>query len=100
VVLEEIHASGCKCRRLPRADVLHGDAASTRERGAEDDLSPDIASGKLRLQAFAVTEPTSGSDSTKLRAERQEHDYIVRMRHFYLWPFYQKGASFGNVSAT
>jgi acyl-CoA dehydrogenase len=40
---------------------------------------PQIASGKLRLQAFGVTEPTTGSDTTQLktRAERQGDHYIV-----------------------
>ncbi|MBL4744654.1 MAG: acyl-CoA dehydrogenase, partial [Cycloclasticus sp.] len=40
---------------------------------------PKIATGELRLQAFAVTEPTSGSDTTKLRtkAVKQGDKYIV-----------------------
>jgi acyl-CoA dehydrogenase len=41
---------------------------------------PKIASGELRLQAFGVTEPTSGTDTTKLktRAERRGNDkYVV-----------------------
>jgi acyl-CoA dehydrogenase len=40
---------------------------------------PDIASGKLRLQAFGVTEPTTGSDTTQLktRAEKRGNKYIV-----------------------
>jgi acyl-CoA dehydrogenase len=40
---------------------------------------PKIASGELRLQAFGVTEPTTGSDTTKLktRAERRGDKYIV-----------------------
>jgi acyl-CoA dehydrogenase len=40
---------------------------------------PLIASGELRLQAFGVTEPTTGSDTTQLktRAERQGDHYIV-----------------------
>jgi alkylation response protein AidB-like acyl-CoA dehydrogenase len=40
---------------------------------------PDIASGKVRLQAFGVTEPTSGTDTTKLktRAERQGDHYVI-----------------------
>ena len=40
---------------------------------------PKIASGELRLQAFGVTEPTSGSDTTKLRtkAVKQGDKYIV-----------------------
>jgi acyl-CoA dehydrogenase len=53
--------------------LRHGNAAQKKV------YLPDIASGKLRLQAFAVTEPTSGSDTTKLktRAERQEDQYVV-----------------------
>jgi acyl-CoA dehydrogenase len=40
---------------------------------------PEIASGKLRLQAFGVTEPTTGSDTTKLRttATRQGDDWLI-----------------------
>jgi acyl-CoA dehydrogenase len=40
---------------------------------------PSIASGKLRLQAFGVTEPTTGSDTTQLktRAERKGDVYVV-----------------------
>jgi alkylation response protein AidB-like acyl-CoA dehydrogenase len=40
---------------------------------------PDIAAGRLRLQAFGVTEPTTGSDTTKLktRAERRGDHYVV-----------------------
>jgi acyl-CoA dehydrogenase len=40
---------------------------------------PDIAAGKLRLQSFAVTEPTSGTDTTKIRtfAARQGDRYVV-----------------------
>src|SRR5258708_6271213 len=42
---------------------------------------PEIAAGRLRLQAFGVTEPTSGTDTTKLktRAEKKGNDrYVVR----------------------
>ena len=40
---------------------------------------PTIADGSLRLQAFGVTEPTSGTDTTSLRtvAVRDGHDYII-----------------------
>src|SRR6185503_12866788 len=40
---------------------------------------PEIASGRLRLQAFGVTEPTTGSDTTKLktRAVRDGDRYII-----------------------
>jgi acyl-CoA dehydrogenase len=52
-------------------------------RGGSDEQKrrylPDIASGKLRLQAFGVTEPTTGSDTTKLRtrARRDGDRYII-----------------------
>ena len=40
---------------------------------------PSIASGDLRLQAFGVTEPTSGSDTTQIRtrAERRPDGYLI-----------------------
>ena len=40
---------------------------------------PAIASGELRLQSFAVTEPTTGTDTTKIKtfAERRGDRYIV-----------------------
>jgi hypothetical protein len=40
---------------------------------------PKIADGTLRLQAFGVTEPTSGTDTTSLRtvAVREGDDYII-----------------------
>ena len=40
---------------------------------------PEIASGKLRLQAFGVTEPSSGTDTTSLRttATKDGDDYII-----------------------
>ena len=43
-------------------------------------ILPKIASGELRLQAFGVTEPTTGSDTTQLKttATRKGDTYIVR----------------------
>ena len=40
---------------------------------------PEVASGKLRLQAFGVTEPSSGSDTTSLgtRATKKGDSYVV-----------------------
>src|SRR5262245_63667056 len=40
---------------------------------------PKIAAGELRLQAFGVTEPTTGTDTTKLktRAVRQGDHYVI-----------------------
>jgi acyl-CoA dehydrogenase len=55
--------------------LRHGSAAQ------KEQYLPKIATGELRLQAFGVTEPTTGSDTTKLktRAEKRGNDrYVIR----------------------
>src|SRR5438477_1957839 len=53
--------------------LRHGSAEQKRH------YLPKIASGELRLQSFAVTEPTTGTDTTKLKtfATRQGDSYVV-----------------------
>ena len=79
VILEEIHACGsnaaaCHAQMYIMGTLLRHGSAEQKQR-----YLPQIASGKLRLQAFGVTEPTTGSDTTQLktRAERQGDHYIV-----------------------
>jgi acyl-CoA dehydrogenase len=78
-VLEEIHASGCNAGACHAQMYVMGTLLRHGNAAQKKVYLPDIASGKLRLQAFAVTEPTSGSDTTKLktRAERQGDQYVV-----------------------
>jgi acyl-CoA dehydrogenase len=79
VILETIHASGssagaCHAQMYIMGTLLrHGSEAQKRE------YLPKIASGELRLQAFGVTEPTTGTDTTQLktRAVRDGDSYIV-----------------------
>ena len=79
VILEEVNRSGgnaaaCHAQMYVMGTLLrHGSEAQKRE------YLPRIASGELRLQAFGVTEPTSGSDTTKLRttAVRRGDRYVV-----------------------
>ena len=79
-ILEEIHRSGgnagaCHAQMYTMGTLLrHGSDAQKRK------YLPGIAAGTLRLQAFGVTEPTSGSDTTALRTSaRLEGDrYIVK----------------------
>jgi acyl-CoA dehydrogenase len=79
VVLEEIHACGgnagaTHAQMYTMGTVLrHGSAAQ------KSLYLPQIASGALRLQAFGVTEPTSGTDTTKLktRAVREGDEYLI-----------------------
>ncbi|MDB5673818.1 MAG: acyl-CoA dehydrogenase, partial [Sphingomonas bacterium] len=78
-VLEEVQRSGCNgsaCHAqmyIMGALLRHGSEAQKRQ------YLPRIASGELRLQAFGVTEPGSGSDTGALTttATRQGDDYIV-----------------------
>lgn len=78
-ILEEIHRSGgnaaaCHAQMYTMGTVLrHGSDAQKQA------YLPKIASGELRLQAFGVTEPTSGTDTTALRttARRKGDNYIV-----------------------
>ncbi len=53
-------------RRLPRPDVQHEHAGPPRLRDATPaQYLPKIVSGELRLQSMAVTEPTTGTDTTE-----------------------------------
>jgi alkylation response protein AidB-like acyl-CoA dehydrogenase len=78
-VLEEIHRSGCNggachAQMYTMGTVLrHGSEEQKRA------YLPGIASGELRLQAFGVTEPTSGTDTTRIRtfARREGDEYVV-----------------------
>ena len=78
-ILEEIQRSGanggaCHAQMYTMGTLLrHGSDAQKRQ------YLPDIAGGKLRLQAFGVTEPSSGTDTTRIKtkAVRDGDDYIV-----------------------
>lgn len=79
VILEEIHASGgnagaAHAQMYTMGTILrHGSEEQKRR------YLPDIAAGRLRLQAFGVTEPESGTDTLalKTRAVRDGDDYVV-----------------------
>lgn len=79
VILEEIHATGCNAGACHAQMYTMGTLLRHGSEEQKQKYLPKIASGELRLQAFGVTEPTSGTDTTKLktRAERQGDRYIV-----------------------
>ena len=79
VILEEIHASGCNAGACHAQMYTMGTLLRHGSEQQKQRYLPDIASGKVRLQAFAVTEPTTGSDTTKLktRAERDGDSYVI-----------------------
>jgi alkylation response protein AidB-like acyl-CoA dehydrogenase len=78
-VLEEIQRAGCNggachAQMYTMGTLLRHGSADQKAR-----YLPKIASGALRLQAFGVTEPTSGTDTGALRttARREGDDFIV-----------------------
>lgn len=86
IILEEINRSGGNAQPY-HAQVYtmgtllrHGSEAQKRE------YLPKIASGELRLQAFGVTEPEAGTDTTSLTTEavRQGDRYVVNGRKMYI----------------
>ncbi len=77
-ILEQVHESGCNAaachaQMYTMGTVLrHGSDAQKRQ------WLPRIATGELRLQAFGVTEPTSGSDTSSIKTfARRDGDYFV-----------------------
>jgi acyl-CoA dehydrogenase len=86
IILEEINHSGgnaaaCHAQMYIMGTLLrHGSEAQKRK------YLPRIASGDLRLQAFGVTEPNAGSDTTKLQttAVRKGDRYIVNGQKIFI----------------
>jgi acyl-CoA dehydrogenase len=80
IILEEVNRSGgnagaCHAQMYTMGTLLrHGSEAQKRA------YLPRIAKGELRLQAFGVSEPTTGSDTTQLKttAVRKGNSYVVR----------------------
>jgi acyl-CoA dehydrogenase len=78
-IMEEVHAAGCNgaachAQMYTMGTILrHGSPEQKRT------YLPAIANGDLRLQAFGVTEPTSGTDTLSLRttARREGDHYII-----------------------
>jgi acyl-CoA dehydrogenase len=77
-ILEEVHASGgngaaCHAQMYTMGTILQHGSPAQKAR-----YLPKIAGGELRLQAFGVTEPTSGTDTLSLRTTaRKEGDHYV-----------------------
>ncbi len=78
-ILEEIQASGCNAAACHAQMYIMGSLLRHGSAEQKARYLPDIASGVLRLQAFGVTEPTSGSDTTAIRtvARRDGEDYVI-----------------------
>ena len=66
-ILEEINASGCNSGACHAQMYTMGTVLRHGSDGQKERYLPRIASGELRLQAFGVTEPSVGSDTTSLQ---------------------------------
>ncbi len=85
-ILEEIHKSGCNAAACHAQMYTMGTLLRHGSEAQKQAYLPDIASGALRLQAFAVTEAESGTDTTALRttAVRQGDGYVIRGRKMFI----------------
>ena len=78
-ILEEIHAAGSNAAACHAQMYIMGTILKHGSPEQKKQYLPKIATGELRLQAFGVTEPTSGTDTTALRtvARREGDNYII-----------------------
>ena len=78
-ILETIHAEGCNGAACHAQMYIMGTILKHGSPEQKARYLPGIAEGSLRLQAFGVTEPTSGTDTTALRttARREGDKWIV-----------------------
>jgi acyl-CoA dehydrogenase len=78
-ILEEIHKSGCNAGAIHAQMYTMG---TVLKHGSDEQKSawlPKVASGEIRLQAFGVTEPTSGTDTLSLQttAVKKGDHYVI-----------------------
>jgi acyl-CoA dehydrogenase len=78
-ILEEIHAAGCNAAACHAQMYTMGTMLRHGSEAQKQSYLPGIADGTLRLQAFGVTEPTSGTDTLALRttAVRRGDGYVI-----------------------
>ncbi|MDR3537812.1 MAG: acyl-CoA/acyl-ACP dehydrogenase [Acetobacteraceae bacterium] len=78
-ILETVQAEGCNGAACHAQMYIMGTILRHGNDAQKQAYLPKIATGELRLQAFGVTEPTSGTDTTSLRtfAKREGDHYVV-----------------------
>ncbi|MDG2320133.1 MAG: acyl-CoA/acyl-ACP dehydrogenase [Rhodospirillaceae bacterium] len=78
-ILEEIHLNGCNAGACHAQMYTMGTILKHGSPEQKSDWLPKVASGEIRLQAFGVTEPTSGTDTLSLQttAVKKGDHYVV-----------------------
>ncbi|MBA2513753.1 MAG: acyl-CoA/acyl-ACP dehydrogenase [Solirubrobacterales bacterium] len=86
VILEEINRSGGNAQPAHAQVYTMGTLLRHGSEEQKRQLLPRIASGEIRLQAFGVTEPEAGTDTTSLRttAVRDGDSYVINGRKMYI----------------
>jgi acyl-CoA dehydrogenase len=85
-VLEEIHRSGCNGAACHAQMYTMGTVLRHGSPAQKEAYLPKVASGALRLQAFAVTEPDAGTDTTRITtfAKNAGDRYVVNGRKIWI----------------
>jgi len=78
-ILEEIHMNGCNASACHAQMYTMGTILKHGNENQKNYLLPKIASGEIRLQAFGVTEPSSGTDTLSLQttAIKKDSHYLI-----------------------
>ncbi|MDR7229051.1 acyl-CoA dehydrogenase [Caulobacter sp. BE264] len=78
-ILEEVHASGGNAAALHAQMYTMGTVLRHGSTAQKETWLPRIADGSIRLQAFGVTEPTAGTDTTSIStfARREGETYVI-----------------------
>ncbi len=86
VILEEVNRSGANAGPAHAQMYTMGTLLRHGSTAQREEYLPKIASGELRLQAFGVTEPEAGTDTTQLTtsAVRDGDEYVVNGRKIYI----------------
>src|SRR5699024_11652154 len=79
IILEEIHRAGGHAAACHAQMYTMGSLLRHGSKEQKDKYLPGIASGEIRMQAFSITEPDAGSDTTAIEtfAEKTEEGYKI-----------------------
>ncbi len=85
IILEEIHRSGGNAAACHAQMYIMGTLLRHGSNEQKQNFLPKIASGELRLQAFGVSEPDAGTDTTRIRTTAVREDDHYRIRGQKIW---------------
>jgi acyl-CoA dehydrogenase len=86
IILEEMNRAGCNSGACHAQMYIMGTLLRHGNERQKKQYLPGIANGEIRLQAFAVTEPNAGSETTRIetRAEKRGDKYVVNGQKIFI----------------